>query len=128
MTEQLQSIVAEILGASTQENAIALYLAQPKAVRREIYNLIREKDAALGKKVRAASEERRGIAFRTLDGDLVLARAETLEQILRLKEKMNSMDTRKQLLGERIAEIISQAEKFYGEDFAAELKATLANS
>lgn len=125
MSEQIDKFVAEVLAAETVEAAVEIYLAAPKAVRREAYNQIREKDALLGKKIRAAAEERRGIAFRTQEGDLVLSREAVKEQTLRLVGKMKEMDTRKALLGERVVELKKQAQKFYGDEFLAELEGVI---
>lgn len=125
MTEQINAFVAQILGAETPESAVAIYLEAPKAVRRVAYAQIREKDAGLGKKLRAASEERRGIAARTVDGDLILAREAVKEQVVRLVGKMGEMDKRKALLGDRVVELKAQAKKFYGDEFLAELEAVI---
>jgi len=125
MSEQIEKFVADVLAAETVEAGVEIYLAAPKPVRREAYNQIREKNAALGKKIRAAAEERRGIAFRTQDGDLVLGRDALKEQVLRLVGKIVEMDNRKALLGERVVELKKQAQKFYGDEFLAELEGVI---
>lgn len=125
MSEQIEKFVAEVLAAETVEAAVEIYLAAPKAVRRAAYNLIREKNALLGKKIRAAAEERRGIAFRTQDGDLVLGREAITEQVVRLVGKAKEMDARKAILGERVVELKKQAQKFYGDEFLAELEGVI---
>ncbi len=125
MSEHIEKLVADVLAAETVDKAVEIYLAAPKAVRREAYNQIRAKDAEKGKKIRAAAEERRGIAFRTLDGDLVMERGALTEQVVRLVRKAQEMDTRKAALNERVVELKKQAEKFYGEDFLAELESVI---
>lgn len=128
MTEEINSFVAAVLGAETPEKAVEIYLAAPKDVRKAGYNLIREKNGDIGKKLRAAVEERRGIAFRTLDGDLVLARDNVKEEVLRLVGKIGEMDKRKATLEERVVELKKQAQKFYGDEFLAELEAVIEQS
>lgn len=125
MSEQIEKLVADVLAAETVDRAVEIYLAAPKAVRKEAYNQIRQKDAMVGKKIRAAAEERRGIAFRTQDGDLVLDREAIKAQAVRMTAKIKEMDARKAGLGERVVELKKQAQKFYGEDFLAELEGVI---
>jgi hypothetical protein len=125
MSEQIEKFVSEVLAAETVEKAVEIYLAAPKPLRRAGYNQIREKNATLGKKIRAAAEERRGIAFRTQEGDLVLGREAITEQVVRLVGKAKEMDARKVILNERVVELKKQAQKFYGDDFLAELEGVI---
>lgn len=125
MTEEIKTFVAAVLGAPTPDAAVAMYLEAPKSVRRAAYNAIRSGNSVLGKKIRAAAEERRGIAFRTLDGDLVLDRDTVKAQALRLVGKMQEMDVRKTVLAKRVVELKKQAQKFYGDDFLVELEAVI---
>lgn len=122
MEETVKNAVAEITSKASVEESVDAYMALPKAVRRDVYNQL---PGDLKKKVRAASEARRGIAFRTQDGDIVLSRDEMKAQVLRLEEKRREMDTRKAILEDRVVEIKKQAQKFYGDDFLAEVEAAL---
>lgn len=122
MEETVKNAVAEITSKASVEESVDVYMALPKAVRRDVYNQL---PGDLKKKVRAASEARRGIAFRTQDGDIVLSREEMKAQVLRLEEKRREMDTRKAILADRVVEIKKQAQKFYGDDFLAEVETAL---
>lgn len=127
MEEQVKALVDKVLGADSVEASVEMYLEAPKPLRRAAYNLIREKNAEVGKKIRAAAEAKRGIAFRTLDGDLVMSREALTEQFKRINDKEAEMDVRKAALGEKKVALLEQAEKFYGEEFAAELTASVTN-
>lgn len=127
MTEQIEMFVDEVLAAETPEVAVEKYLTAPKAVRRAGYNLIREKNPDFAKKIRAAAEANRGIAFRLQDGDIVFKREEMLAQILRIAGKAKEMDTRKATLIERVVELKNQAKDIYGDDFIAEVETALEN-
>lgn len=128
MSEQIKPFVDSVLGAETEEAAIATYMDAPKAVRRSAYNQIREKDAKLGAKIREAAEARRGIAFRTIAGDVIMDKEAMKEQVLRLVQKEKQMQERKETLGDRVVELKSQAQKFYGDEFLTELEDVIAQS
>jgi hypothetical protein len=125
MTEQIEMFVAQVLAAETTEAAVETYLAAPKVIRRAGFNLIREKNPDLAKRIRAAAEANRGIAFRLQDGDIVFKREEMLAQILRVAGKAKEMDTRKAALLERVVELKNQAKDIYGDDFIAEVETAL---
>lgn len=127
MDEQTKMLADAVLAAPDADQATEMYLAAPKALRRGAYSTIREKNAALGKKIRAAAEKQRGIAFRTQEGVPVLSREEYQEQVVRLARKQAVMDERKVRLAEKMVEYKKQAQDFYGDDFLAELEAAIEN-
>lgn len=127
MSEQIEKLVADVMAAETVEQAVEIYMSAPKDMRKVAYNLIREKDAEKGRKIRAAAEENRGIAFRTLEGDLVFKREQFKEQVTRLATKAKEMDNRKSILEKRVVDLKNQAQKFYGDEFLAELEGVIEN-
>jgi len=120
MEEQVKTAVEAITGAESTEASIEVYLAMPKALRREVFAKLPAGD--MKKKVRAAVEKRRGIAARTTAGDLVLTRDVAIEQILRLVRKQQLMDERKATLEQRVVELKNNAQELYGSDFIAEVE------
>jgi len=125
MDEQIKILVDAVLAADSEDKAVETYLAAPKAVRRGAYTTIRSKNAGLGKKIRAAAEKRRGIAFRTQEGVPVFSKEEFIGQIARLDNKQKLMDERKATLEARKVELKKQAQEFYGDDFLAEIETAL---
>lgn len=79
----------------------------------------------LKKEVRKESERRRGIAFRTQDGDIIFSRDALKGQILRINEKKNSLAQREIDLQARLVELKKQAQDVYGNEFLAEVEASL---
>lgn len=122
MEETVNNAVAEIQKLE-QPEAIEAYLALPKAVRRVVYSKL--KAGTLKKAIRSAAEKRRGIANRTIDGQIVLKRENAKEQILRLTAKQDLMEERKAKLGERVVELKENALELYGEDFITEVEAAI---
>lgn len=118
--EEINTAVAEITSKASLEEQVSAFMAYPKAMRRAIYEQL---PIELKKKARAASEERRGIAFRTLDGDIVFTREAFLAEATRLKAKHDEMEERKAILGEKLVALSAKASKFYGEEFAKEVEA-----
>ena len=97
----------------------------PRAERREAYPKL---SPELKKKARVASEKRRGIAFRTQDGDIVFSRDSLKAQILRLDAKKRDMPRREKALADRVVELKNQASDVYGDDFIAEVEKALEDS
>jgi len=122
MEDTIKAAVSDITARPSVEEAVAAYMSYPRAVRTKAYPQLPD---AVKKKARTASEERRGISFRTLDGDMVFSRDEYKHQVLRLTEKVSEMDARKAALMGRVVELKSKAAKFHGEDFLGELEAAL---
>lgn len=125
MDEQVKILIDAVFAADSEDKAVEVYLAAPKAVRRGAYSQIRAKNAGLGKKIRAAAEKRRGIALRTQEGVPVFTREEFVAQIVRLDRKEKSMDERKATLATRKVELKKQAQEVYGDDFLAEIETAL---
>lgn len=125
MDEQIKTLVDAVLAENDVDKAVETYLAAPKAVRRGAYTQIRSQNAQLGKKIRAAAEKQRGIAFRTQEGVPVFTKEEHTEQVVRLVRKQRSMDERKATLAQRVVELKKQGQEFYGDDYLAELEAAI---
>lgn len=123
MEDQINEAVAYITAAGSTDEAATRYMEFPKAMRRVIYDRL---PADIKQKARVKSEEARGIAFRTLGGDLVFSREAFLSEAARLKAKRDEMDERKARLTEKLGELSAKAAKFYGEEFAAEVQAIIA--
>lgn len=98
------------------------YFALSRKERGEAYASL---SSELKKVVRRESEARRGIAFRTQDGDIIFSRDALKGQILRINEKKNSLAARETELGARLAELKKQAQSVYGDDFLAEVETAL---
>ena len=122
MNEQITSALADINAKATVEEAVATFMALPKSVRRAVYEQL---PVEIKKKARVASEERRGIAFRTQDGDIVFSREAFIVEASRLKAKHDEMDERKAILGEKMVALSAKASKLYGEEFAKEVGAII---
>lgn len=122
MEDTIKAAVSDISARPSVDEAVAAYMSYPRAVRTKAYTQLPD---AIKKKARTASEERRGISFRTLDGDIVFSRDEYKNQAARLMEKVQEMDARKAALMERVVELKKQAAKFHGDDFLAELEAAI---
>lgn len=122
MNEEITSALADINAKATAEEAVATFMAYPKPVRRAVYDQL---PVEIKKKARNASEERRGIAFRTADGEIVLTQPAFLAEATRLKAKFVEMDERKAVLSEKLVALSAKASKFYGEEFAKEIGANI---
>lgn len=118
MEDTITNEVTALNALPSIEEKVAYYMGLPKAVRRVLYSRL---PADVKRKARGASEERRGIAFRTQDGDIVFTREEFKHQIERLEAKAQELEGRKATLAARVVEMKKQAVKFYGEEFAAGL-------
>ena len=116
----IKTAVDEINAKATIEEQVIAFMSYPKAMRREIYGQLTNE---VKKKARSASEERRGIAFRTQDGDIVFSREAFIVEATRLKAKHDEMEERKAILGEKLVALSAKASKFYGEEFAKEVEA-----
>lgn len=98
------------------------FVALPRAERRvKFATLPRE----VQMKARKIIEARRGIAYRTQGGDMVLTKEEYIRQILRRDEKMKEMETRKGVLAESIVELKKQLQENYGDEALAEAETAL---
>lgn len=98
------------------------YFALSRSERGQAYATLSNE---MKKIVRRESERRRGIAFRTQDGDIVFSRDALKAQILRINEKKNSLAAREVALGARLVELKNQAKEVYGDDFIAEVETSL---
>lgn len=122
MEEIVNNAVAEI-ESKEQAEAVETYLALPKAVRREVYSKV--KAGSLKIALRSAVEKRRGIADRSISGNIIFTREQAKEQILRLTAKQDLMDERKAKLGERVVELKENARELYGDDFIVEVEVAI---
>jgi|WetSurMetagenome_2_1015567.scaffolds.fasta_scaffold1539428_2 hypothetical protein len=98
------------------------YFALSRSERGQAYSTLSNE---MKKIVRKESERRRGIAFRTQDGDIIFSRATLKEQILRINEKKNSLAQREVELKGRIVELKKQAQEVYGDEFVVEIETAL---
>lgn len=98
------------------------YFALSRKERGEAYTSL---SADLKKVVRRESEARRGIAFRTQDGDIIFSRDALKEQILRLSAKKNALAGRETALAAALVDLKKQAQSVYGDDFLAEVETAL---
>jgi len=117
----ISNIKQEIMSVKTVEE----YMELPRAERREAFQKL---SPELKKKARVASEKRRGIAFRTQDGDIIFTKDALKAQILRLDAKRLDMPRRAKVLAERVVELKNQATDVYGDDFIAEVEGALEAS
>jgi hypothetical protein len=87
------------------------FVALPRAERRVKFSTLPRE---VQMKARRIIEARRGIAYRTQGGDMVLTKEEYVRQIARRTEKMAELENRKVLLAESIVELEKQLQENYG--------------
>ena len=98
------------------------FVALPRAERRVKFSTLPRE---VQMKARKIIEARRGIAYRTQGGDMVLTKEEYIGQILRRNNKMKDMDARKASLAESIVELKKQLQENYGDEALAEAETAL---
>lgn len=88
------------------------FVALPRAERRKVYPTL-PRDVQM--KARRIIEARRGIAYRTQGGDMVLTKEEYKRQIDVLNKKIEESDARKEALIAKKVEFEARLQENYGE-------------
>ena len=89
---------------------VEAFVALPRKERREKFFGL---DPEVRKRARVLIEKRRGIAFRTSDGDMVLTEEAYDAEIARLNEKKGEMASRVAALDNKIAEVENKKALYY---------------
>lgn len=82
--------------------AVNEFVALPRAERKDLFFKL---DPEVRKRARAIIEKRRGIAYRTSDGDMVLTEEAYDREIERLEEKRAGLEGKKEALDNKIEEL-----------------------
>ena len=87
------------------------FVALPRSERKDLFFKL---DPEVRKRARAIIEKRRGIAYRTSDGDMVLTEELYDEEIARLEVKKEELEQKAEAIDNKIAELKNKKLIHYG--------------
>ena len=90
--------------------AVDAHIALPRAERRELYFALKPE---VRKRVRTTLEKRRGIAYRTSDGDMVLSPTAYDEKIAQLEARLAELPALEASLKNKVAELKNAKARHY---------------